>query len=150
MAQREITDSRNGMFSVDTYRQDFPYIGAVATSTVKQSATGYANQSIAHTYTNHVLDSAAGNQRYLPYRSQSVVNGYEVGGVKNGAWITEVTETHVVNTLGNSTSITIDAKDKDALSPETGAIYRTQIASTYSENQADWCLALPLTRTETQ
>ncbi len=150
MATREITDSRNTIFTTETYRQDFPYIGAPASVTVKQSSAPTAKtiQSIAHTYNFHTLSSASGNERYLPYRSQTVTNAYEVGGLKDGALITEVTETHTVNTSGNSTFVAFDVKDKDVLSPETGSIYRTEITSTFTENTTDWCMAAPLTRSE--
>lgn len=152
MGKREITDSRNGVFTTENYQQTFPYIGALASVTVKQSSSGSAKtiQSQTHTYLHHVLDSTANNQRYLPYREKTVTNGYEVGGVRNGDHITQVTETHTVNTWGNSTFVSVDVKDMDALSPETGQIYRTEVDSTYVENQTNWCIALPETRDETR
>jgi RHS repeat-associated protein len=150
MGTREITDSRNGVFTTETYRQDFPYIGAPATVSVKQSSAPTAKtiQSVAHSYSYHTLSATAGNERYLPYRSQTVTNAYEVSGLKDGAHITEITETHTVNTSGNSTFVSVDVKDKDVLSPETGSIYRTEITSAYTENTTDWCIAAPLSRNE--
>ncbi len=150
MAKREITDSRNGLFTSETYRQDFPYIGALASVTVKQSSAGTAKtiQSQSHTYLNHPLDTTANNQRYLPYRSKTVTKAYEVGGLKNGLQITEVTEDHTVNTLGNSTFVSVKVEDKDASSPELGSLWTTEVTSTFSESQSDWCLALPVTRSE--
>jgi len=148
MGRREITDSRNGMFIAETYRQDFPYVGSPATVTVKQSANGSTIQSTTHSYSNHLLDSTAGSQRYLPYRSQTVTSAYEVGGVKNGNLISEITETHTVNTYGNSTFIAIDARDKDSGSPEFNSVYRTEITASYMENETNWCIGPPLTRSE--
>jgi RHS repeat-associated protein len=150
MGTREISDSRNTIFITETYRQDFPYIGAPATVTVKQSSAQGANpiQSVTHSYSYHVLNATSGNERYLPYRSQTVTNAYEVGGLKDGAQITEITESHTVNTNGNSTFVAASVKDKDVQSPETGSIYRTEITSTFSEDTTAWCIALPLTRSE--
>jgi len=148
MAKREITDSRNGVFTSEVYRQDFPYIGAPDTATVKQSSAGSTIQSVTHTYTNHLLEPASGNQRYLPYRSKTVTKVYEVGGLKNGLQITEITEDHTVSLLGNSTFVSVKHEDKDAGSAELGSNWRTEVTSTFSENTFDWCLALPLTRSE--
>jgi RHS repeat-associated protein len=150
MARREITDSRNGVFTTENYRQDFPYIGALGTVTVKQSDAANARTitAVTHTYANHELDATSGNQRYLPYRSQTVTEVHEVGGIRNGDLITEVTETHTVNTFGNSTFVAIDVNDKDALSLETGQVYRTEITSTFAEDTGTWCMDPPLTRSE--
>jgi len=150
MGERQTTDSRDGLYSVETFRQDFPYIGAPATTTVKQSSAGGANtiQSTAHSYALHVLDATAGNERYLPYRTQTIANVYEVGGMRDGALVTEVKETHTVNTFGNSTFVAIDVTDKDALSQETGFIYRTEITSTFIQDTSAWCIGPPSTRAE--
>lgn len=148
MGKREITDSRNGMFTVETYEQDFPYIGSPEQVTVKQSASGNVIQDVTHTYANHLLDATSGNQRYLPYRSKTVTKAYEVGGIKNGLQITEITEEHTVNTLGNSTFVSLKFQDKDSGSAEFGSIWTTEVTSTFTENLTDWCIALPLTRSE--
>lgn len=148
MGIREITDGRNNVFTSEIYRQDFPYIGAPSSTTVKQSSAGNSIQNLTHTYANYVLDATSGNQRYLPYRSKTVTKAYEVGGLKNGLQITEITEDHTVNTLGNSTFMSVKVEDKDAGSAEYGSIWRTEVTSTFSEHQTDWCLALPLTRSE--
>jgi RHS repeat-associated protein len=148
MGERQITDNRNGVYTIETYKQDFPYIGAPATVTTKQSTAGSAKtiQSATHTYLKHVLSPTAGNERYLPYRSTTVTNAHEVGGVRNGDPITQVTETHSVNTWGNSTFVSISAKDTDTLSLETGLIYTTEVTSTFMENSTDWCIGPSLTR----
>ena len=150
MGKHEITDSRDGDFATETFRQDFPYIGAPDTVTVKQSSAGNAKtiKSQSNTYLNHILETAAGKQRYLPYRSQFVSNGFEVGGIRNGDQITQVTETRTVNTWGNPTFVSVDVKDMDSLSLETGLVYRTEVTSTYVEDQTSWCIGPPLTRSE--
>lgn len=148
MGKREITDSRNGMHTVETYRQDLPYIGSPAQVTVKQSASGNVIQDATHFYANHPLDTTPGNQRFLPYRSKTVTKAYEVGGIKNGLQITEITEEHTVNTLGNSTFVSLKFQDKDIASAEFGSIWTTEVTSTFTENLTDWCIALPLTRSE--
>lgn len=148
MGTREITDTRNTVFTSETYRQDFPYVGAPATVTGKQSSAGNTIQLITHTYSNHVLNATSGNERYLPYRSKTVTKVHEVGGVKDGLQITEITEEHTVNTLGNSTLVLTKIEDKDASSAELGSIWRNEVTSTYSEDSTNWCLAMPLTRSE--
>jgi hypothetical protein len=99
MGTREVTDNRNGIFSTTTFRQDFPYIGAPDTVTVKQSTAQNAQpiQVQTHTYDKHILDASGSNSRYLPYRDTTVTVRKEVGGPRDGADITQVTEDHTVN-----------------------------------------------------
>lgn len=148
MGSRTVTDSRNGVLTTETYRQDFPYIGAPATVTVKQSGGVQTIQSVTHSCANHLLDATSGNQRYLPYRSQTLTQVREVGGVKNGLLITEVTENHTVNTLGNTTFATLAIDDEDLSSPEVGSSWRTEVTATYSEDQTNWCVAVPTSRSD--
>lgn len=148
MGKREITDSRAGPFIVETFRQDFPFVGATATTTLKQSATGNLIQSAANSYFSHTLSSTAGNERYLPYRSQTITTAYEVGGIKNGLSISEITETRSVNTYGNPTFVAVDTRDTDSASPEFDSIYRTEITSAFTENETDWCIGVPTSRSE--
>jgi RHS repeat-associated protein len=152
MGRRDTTDGRNNVFTVETYQQTFPYVGALASVSVKQSSAGNAKSihSATHTYQNHVLSSTADNERYMPYRSQTVSNVYEVGGIRNGAHLTKITEAHTVNTWGNSTLVSIDVEDVDSLSPEIGSIYSTDVSSSYVQDSTQWCIGLPLTRSETR
>jgi hypothetical protein len=147
METRKVTDGRNGVYVTETYRQDFPYIGALASVTVKQPGN-QTIQSATHTYTYHHLDATPGNQRYLPYRSQSETRRHEVGGIKNGNEITRITETRTVNTFGNPTFVSIDTVDEDVSSPTVGETYRTEITTAHVEDTATWCLPLPTSRSE--
>lgn len=150
MESRTMTDGRNGIVTTETFRQDFPYIGAPATTIVKQPASmgGETIQETTHTYDLHVLDTTPGNGRALPYRLRTVTRIHEVEGYKDGDPITEITENHTVNVFGNSTFISIESKDLDAVSPEYGSVWRTEITSTFLENQSTWCIREPLTRSE--
>jgi len=148
MESRTVTDNRNSVFTTETYRQDFPYIGAPATVTVKQPGGVQTIQSVTHSYARHVLDATAGNERYLPYRSSSLTKIYEVGGIKNGFQITEITEGATVNTLGNTTFASVFIDDKDSGSPEFGFRWSTEVTATYKEDLTNWCIGAPLSRSE--
>ena len=148
MESRTVTDNRNSAFTTETFRQDFPYIGAPATVTVKQPGGVQTIQSVTHSYARHVLDATAGNERYLPYRSSSLTKIYEIGGIKNGNQITEITEAHTVNTLGNSTFASVLVDDKDSGSSEFGFRWSTEVTATYKEDLTNWCIGVPTSRSE--
>ena len=152
MGTRAVTDDRKvndiGVVTTEIFSQEFPYVGAPTTVTVKQSNGGATIQEVMHTYASYQLDTTPGNQRFLPYRSHSVTKIYEVGGVKNGSQITESTEDHTVDALGNSTLVWAETKDMNAGSPDNGSVWRTEVTSTYLENQSTWCVATPLTRSD--
>ena len=150
MGERQATDNRNGIYTDETFRQDFPYIGAAATRIVKQSAAGNPIQNVAFTYLHHVLASFAGGERFLPYRSGATTKIYEVDGLKNGNLITEILEGTVVNSFGNTTKYTVLVDDEDAGSPEYGSRWSTVIDTTFSEDQTNWCIAIPTSRSETR
>ncbi|MCM2311985.1 MAG: FG-GAP-like repeat-containing protein, partial [Steroidobacteraceae bacterium] len=151
MASREAKDLRNGVTTTETYEHDFPKTGLLATRTVRQPAPGSQTiESVTNTWTVLNLDTTLYNQRYLPYLSQAVRNDYEVGGVKNGLWITQTTDTRTVNSYGNTTSGGTTVVDKDTGSPWYGQSHGASVSATYSENATTWCLALPTTRVETR
>jgi RHS repeat-associated protein len=151
MASREIKDLRNGLTTTETYEQDFPKSGLLATRTVRQPTPGnQVIESVTNTYTVLTLDATAYNQRYLPYLSQSVRNTYEVGGPKNTLPITQTTDTRTVNGWGNTTSGSTTVVDQDTGSPWYGQSHVASVTATYSENPTSWCLALPTTRVETR
>ncbi|MGH8222105.1 MAG: RHS repeat domain-containing protein, partial [Woeseiaceae bacterium] len=68
--------------------------------------------------------------------------------MRNGDHIAQITEIHTVNIWGNSTFVSVDVKDMDALSLETGQIYRTEVTSTFVQDSTNWCIGPPLTRSE--
>ncbi len=151
MASREVRDLRNNVTTIETYEQDFPKTGLLATRTVRQPAPGsQLIESVTNTWTVLNLETTQYNQRYLPYLSQSVRNEYEVGGPKNGLWITRTTDTRTVNSWGNTTSGSTTVEDQDTGSPWFGQSHNTAVTATYSENGTNWCLALPTTRVETR
>ena len=151
MASREATDLRNGITTTETYEQDFPKTGLMATRTVRQPAPGSQPiESVANTWTVLTLDATPYNQRYLPYLSQSVRNDYEVGGPKNGLWITQTVDTRTVNGWGNTTGGSTTVVDKDTGSPWYGQWHSASVTATYAENAASWCVAPPTTRVETR
>jgi hypothetical protein len=137
MASREVKDLRNGVATTETFEQAFPRTGLLAMRTVRQPAPGsQVIESVTNTYTVLNLDTTAYNQRYLPYLAQSVRNDYEVGGPKDGLWITQTTDTRTVNAWGNTTSASTSVVDKDTGSPWFGQSHSASVTATYSENGA--------------
>ncbi|MBP9593197.1 MAG: hypothetical protein KBE42_14070, partial [Steroidobacteraceae bacterium] len=150
MKSRVMTDLRDNVTTTEIYRQDFPYIGALESAASRQPGSGLLIDSVSHTYDKHVLDSTSNNQRYLPYRPTSVMQRYEIGGVKNGTLISQTTESRTVNTLGNTTTASAVIVDYDSGSPDYYASYTQNVATSFSADQTNWCLSLPVSRTETR
>jgi RHS repeat-associated protein len=152
MGSRTVTDSRNGIHTTETYRQDFPFVGAMATATTRQPP-GQGNHvitSVADSYLKHDLSTTQYNERYLPYLSQSVRELREVGGPKNSLLITSETHTQTVDTLGNVTLTNSTVTDQDLASPHYGQSWTRSVSTSYSADQTQWCLSLPTSRTETR
>jgi RHS repeat-associated protein len=152
MGSRTVTDSRNGVHTSETYRQDFPFIGAMATATTRQPP-GQGNHvitSVTNSYLKHDLSTTQYNQRYLPYLSQTVRESREVGGPKNGLLITSETQAQTVDTLGNVTLANSTVTDQDLASPHYGQSWTRAVSTSYSADQTNWCLSLPTSRTETR
>lgn len=150
MATREITDSRDGFFTIEKYHQDFPYIGALDTFTLKRSSAPTAKivQSVTNYYFHHVLASFAGGERFLPYRSGVDTKLYEVGGIDDGNLITEIIEDADVDTFGNTTLAKVWTDDEDGGSPTFGSRWKTEVTTAYLEDQTNWCISLPTNRSE--
>lgn len=108
MGSRTATDSRNGIHTTETYRQDFPFVGALWTSTTRQPAAqgNHVITSVANSYDKHDLSTTQYNERYLPYLSQTVRESREVGGPKNSLLIT--------SHLGNAHPVGGYARQRDA------------------------------------
>jgi YD repeat-containing protein len=143
-AKRTRTDNRPGnqLGTVEFYRQDFPYIGNLASSTVYQPNGVTKISEINNTYEAKVLDASAGNTRLLPYTRSVTERKYEVGGPNNGELITSSTTTTSIDNYGNVTLQEVAAVDEFLGSPLKGSVYRSFSDNTYVPNTTTWCLGV--------
>jgi len=142
-ALREETDGRTGIRSTATFRQDFPYIGQVATSKVQRPGNGASISEATNTYGAQTWGtSALGTVRSFVYLERSVEKSYEIGGTATSQQISQVTTTQGFDAYGNLTDINVITLD-----PVTSQSFRTRQLSTFSSDATDWCISLE-TRTE--
>jgi RHS repeat-associated protein len=140
--ERTRIDNRAGnqLRTVETYKQDFPYIGNVAASTVYQPDGTTRISTVANTYQSIALGSA-GSARVLPYLRTATEAKYEAGGPNNGELITSSTTTNSVDEYGNVLAQEVVAKDDFAGSPLNGSLYRALSDNIFEPNTAQWCVA---------
>jgi hypothetical protein len=135
---RSARDSRTGVYTQETYRQDFPFAGMIAAASTYQ-ASGTAINSVTNTPAAKYFGTGV-RQTAFAYLASSVVDAYEVGGTLNGALITRETTSMAVDDYGNATSVTATAQDKDAGSPQAETSYSRQTVNTILNDTANWCL----------
>lgn len=140
-SERRVLDNRSGLLTVESYRQDFPYIGSLATINTSHPGSATNVAQIAYEYTKLNLDTTAGNTRVFPYISSATESKYEVGGPYNSQEITRSTTTSAYDSYGNLTSQTVVAQDVHGSSPLLNATYQTQVVNTMEPNAANWCVS---------
>lgn len=116
----QATDSRTGIVSKTTYRQEYPNIGLVASTETKSGATVLSASTITYADKN-----ATGAVR-LPYAS--VVT--QASNDLNGAAIAASTTTTQIDAYGNATSIVVD----------TGDGYTKTTTNSYTDSVSLWLL----------
>lgn len=139
----ESVDSRNGIKQVRQFTREFPYAGMPIEEAAYQS-DGTLISKQTFTPGVHVLDATANNQRYFPYPASRVSDAYEVGGTRNGAWITRSTQSNTFDTWGNLTGSTSEVTDQDTSSSLYGQYWTTVNTTTITpDSGTNWCLGLP-------
>ena len=136
-------DSRTGISTTWTYRQDFPFIGEVAGIVARQSSgTGPVISQSSNTWTPLELDSTANNQRWAAQLTGVSTQRYEVGGSLNGQLIGSYTDSYTYDSYGNATTVTSTAVDRDSTSPYVNQSWTTTTTNTPDVDTTNWCLPL--------
>lgn len=148
--RRTRTDGRTNVVHEENHRQDFPYIGLVSSSSDKQ-AGGTLIQSVTNTL-DVVTNGSGFGASHSPYVRISDVKNYEVGGARNGAYITQRTTTVVLDAYGNPTSTTVVTTDRDSLSALNGVSFTSVAAGlfNYATASTHWCIGIPYESTSTE
>ncbi len=127
--QRIITDLQTNVVETTTFRQDFPYLGLVASQTKTRSAVTLNSK------TNSFASSNPGVGRYLVTLSQTV----EVSNDLNGAALPTITTAYQYDAFANPTQVGVTMPD--------GSSKVTN--STYSNDTTNWLLGRLLTANQT-
>ena len=141
-ASRIETDSRSGLTTRRTYRQDFPFAGLISQVTVQQSGSGAVVTQSTNNWSPVTLDGTANNQRYFASLAGTSQQNYEVGGPKNGQLVRTLSTTYAYDIYGNATSVTARATDNDGTSPYSGQSWTNTTTNTPSVDVTNWCLPL--------
>lgn len=101
-AARRVEDSRTGFQTLETYRQDYPYIGALDSQVTWQANGTTKIAELANTWQTKSYASGYDARRF-PFISESLQTSYELGGPFNGMAVTTVTTTTTYDDWGNPT-----------------------------------------------
>jgi Salmonella virulence plasmid 65kDa B protein len=145
---RSVVDSRNSISVTETYRHDFPFIGAL----VKRETNQPGGTLIHRLHNDNWLsvDGGSGSESYkLPYVQHSLETQNEVGGAYNGATIRSTATTTVVDAYGSPTDVTTTTTEPaGANGVQAGASYTQRtVHSLPADNTSNWCVSKP---TQTQ
>lgn len=126
-ALRSSTDSRTGIRTSSTIRQDHPYVGFVDSVTTYQPNGSTPISHLTITPDEVVTEGTAFNDRRFAYARQTIQKTYQVGGTTNGQPITQTTATTTLDVYGNPTNITTTVVDMTGSSQS----YTTSTTQTY-------------------
>lgn len=101
---RSWIDSRDGTAQRRSYRQDFPYIGAVTNARRTQEPSGTAIAEVQTTFATHSYGTGF-ETRWLPFASQVTSYDREAGGTLNGNLVRTITQ---ANTVDSTTGVNYD------------------------------------------
>lgn len=138
-------DHRSDLLTYTYYYRGFPLTGIVRQEDLVQANDVTLIRRVQNSATSFPL-GVGYETRAFPYVSRSIVDAYEFGGARNGAWLVRRQTDTVVDGYGTPTSITTTAEDKDALSPWYGEVFTSTLTQTITPDTANWCLALPSQR----
>jgi RHS repeat-associated protein len=145
---RSWIDSRDGTAERRSYRQDFPYIGAVFNARRTQEPSGTYITQVLTTYSTHSYGSGF-ETRSLPFRSTIETSEREAGGTLNGALVRTTTQQILVDAATGTpyditTTTTEPASGANGVQP--GASYVQRLYSptaSFSSTPSTWCIGRP-------
>ena len=150
---RRARDSRDGTYTYDYLKQQFPYTGQVAQQTVLQDAAIPASklrERVAQ-FGQQTLGPAGVQQRVFPYVSSSTETRYELGASQQNLLVSQVTTVYTYGDgYGNVTLLQRDETDMDAASPFVGSTWRTTVSTSYVNDAANNCFGLASTVSATE
>ncbi|WP_240535825.1 FG-GAP-like repeat-containing protein [Bradyrhizobium sp. STM 3809] len=123
-----VTDLQTGISDTTTFRQDFPYIGMVA-STTRTYGTQTLGQSTNTFQFSNATGAATISPAVAPYRV-SLVQNISSGSDLDGSALPTVTTANQYDAYGNATRVTVSTPDG----------YSKTTVNTYSNDPSLWYL----------
>jgi hypothetical protein len=129
--QMSVKDLQTNIVDTTTYRQDFPFIGLVASQTRVQGAQELAQTSNTYEFKNAGGGSSLStpNLTNAPYRV-TLSQAQAARNDLNGAALPSVTSTYQYDAYGNATAVTVSAADG----------FSKTTTNTYSNDTTNWLL----------
>ncbi|HEY0726102.1 MAG TPA: toxin TcdB middle/N-terminal domain-containing protein, partial [Pyrinomonadaceae bacterium] len=145
---RSWIDSRDGTAQRRSFRQDFPYIGAVTNARRTQEPSGTAITEVQTLYSTVSYGSGFETRSY-PFASRITQYDREAGGTFNGALMRTADTTVLVDSVSGTpydvtTTVTEPASGANGVQP--GASYVRRIYTPLTElvgTPSTWCQGLP-------
>lgn len=137
---RSWIDSRDGTAQRRSYRQDFPYVGAVTNARRTQEPSGTAITQVLTTYSTYSYGTGF-ETRSFPFASTITTSEREAGGALNGALIRTTTQQILVDSNTGTpydvtTTTTEPASGANGVQPGASYVQRVYSATTYFSNSA--------------
>ena len=140
--KRTVVDNRMGynIKTIETYEQDFPYIGALK-SVEQQQSSGTRMSLTTNTWANVPLDTAVGTERRFPYVSVHEVDEHELNGTKFRNIKTTVAS---IGGIDPTSGLILDSSTVTTEAPG-GASKTEQVVHTSPLNDTgtNWCIGRP-------
>jgi hypothetical protein len=129
--QMTVTDVQTGVVQTTTYRQDFPYVGLVASRTKTLNGTTLNSTTNSYEFSNASGGSTVGSpsNAAAPYQvslQQSVVASTDL----DGTTLPPVTTNYVYDGFGNPTQVSVTTPDG----------YSKTTVNSYTNDTANWLL----------
>ncbi len=145
---RSWTDSRDNTAQRRSYRQDFPYIGAVTNARRTQEPGATVITEVQTTYSTHSSGSGF-ETRSFPFASAITTSEREAGGTFNGALVRTTTQQILVDSATGTpydvaTTTTEPASGANGVQPGASYVQRVYSpTSSFSNTPSTWCMGRP-------
>lgn len=143
--RKSTRDSRDNLVQIQTFLQNFPYIGMLGYSVQLQSNGVTKITEVTNTAATYAYSSGY-SARALPYYSQSVQKDYEAGGAYNGQLLRTTTTVNTVDAssglTADSTSTILEASTANGLNAGQSHSIRTYHSSVFNDF-GNWCFGRP-------
>ena len=127
----ESRDARTGIISRTVYKQEFPYVGQIASgSRYVGSSTKTHLSTETNTWSSRSLN---GGKTKFPYISSSTARTYELEDGSGNRAVTTVSNASRYDSYGNPTSITVTTTG-------AGGTFRKVTTNTYTNSTSKWHL----------
>ena len=132
-AKMTVTDDQTGIKTIDSYRQDFPFIGSQSRSESRLAS----NQLLSESDTVYEYTGTINSTPVFPYVSQRSQKAYDFSG---GSLLTTVAATNSYDSFGNATNVGVTTTNGSQ-------IFSQQTVNTYNNDTSNWLIGR-LTRAE--